>query len=79
MLNLSPGYDYPTTYAYRDAPSGSVAARVQSRLAREGYDPGPIDGVIGRHTSDAIAAFQSDHGLAVTGQINDSLLNALGL
>jgi len=74
-----PGYDYPTTYVYRDAPSGSLAAQVQARLAREGYDPGPVDGVIGPQTRDAIAAFQSDHGLPVTGRIDNSLVNALGL
>jgi hypothetical protein len=74
-----PGYDYPTTYVHRDVPSGSLAAQVQARLAREGYDPGPIDGIIGPQTRDAIAAFQSDHGLPVTGRIENSLVNALGL
>ena len=79
ILDANIGYDYPTTYVYRDAPSGSLAAQVQSRLAREGYDPGPIDGVIGPQTRDAIADFQSDHGLPVTGRIDNSLVNALGL
>lgn len=79
ILNANIGYDYPTTYAYRDVSTGSLAASVQARLAREGYDPGPIDGVIGPQTRDAIAAFQSDHGLPVTGRIDHSLVNALGL
>jgi Putative peptidoglycan binding domain len=79
ILDANIGYDYPTTYVYRDAPSGSLAAQVQARLAREGYDPGPIDGVIGPQTRDAIAGFQSDHGLPVTGRIDNSLVNALGL
>jgi hypothetical protein len=76
------GYDYPTTYVYRDSSpsySGSLAARVQSSLARAGYDPGPIDGAIGPQTRSAIEAFQADNGLPVTRDIDDSLLNALGL
>ena len=79
ILNANIGYDYPRTYAYRDVSTGSLAASVQARLAREGYDPGPIDGVIGPQTRDAIAAFQSDHGLPVTGRIDTSLVSALGL
>jgi len=74
-----PGYDYPTSYLYRDAPSGSLVAQVQARLARDGYEPGPIDGIIGSQTRDAIADFQSDYGLPVTGRIDDSLVHALGL
>jgi hypothetical protein len=79
ILDTDVGYDYPTTYAYRDSSSGSMAARVQSRLARNGYDPGPIDGAIGPQTRSAIEAFQADHGLPVTGRIDDPLINALGL
>lgn len=84
ILDANPGYyhyDYPANYVYRDSPSysDSLTARVQSRLADEGYDPGPIDGVIGPQTRDAIAAFQADNGLSVTGSVDDSLLRALGL
>ena len=82
ILGADLGYDYPTNYAYRDSSpsySGSLAARVQSSLARAGYDPGPIDGAIGPQTRSAIEAFQADNGLPVTGSIDDPLLNALGL
>jgi len=59
--------------------SATIAASVQDRLARDGYDPGPSDGVIGPQTRDAILDFQNDHRLPVTGQIDDPLLRALGL
>ena len=59
--------------------SGSLEANVQAALAREGYDPGPIDGVVGGQTRDAIAAYQQDHGLSVTASINDSLIRSLRL
>jgi peptidoglycan hydrolase-like protein with peptidoglycan-binding domain len=73
-------YDEPyvSTYAYADT-SGSTVAAVQRELAREGYDPGPIDGVLGGQTRSAIAAFQNDNGLAATGRIDTALLDQLGL
>ena len=73
-------YDQPAPYSYSSTySSDSLAASVQEQLARQGYDPGPIDGVIGGQTRNAIADFQNDHGLAVTGAIDRSLLRALGL
>jgi hypothetical protein len=57
----------------------SVIADVQEELQEEGYDPGPADGVMGARTRNAIAEYQSDHGLAVTGSITNSLLRSLDL
>jgi hypothetical protein len=45
-----------------DTPSG-----IQARLQNLGFDPGPIDGVIGPRTQDAIKGFQSRFRLAVDG------------
>ena len=58
---------------------GSTDAAVQRELARRGYYNGPIDGDIGPGSSRAIARFQMDHGLPVTGSITSSLLRSLGL
>jgi len=52
---------------------------VQQSLSQQGYYNGPIDGDIGPGSSNAIANYQSDHGLTPTGQINDPLLQSLGL
>ncbi|MEZ4407953.1 MAG: peptidoglycan-binding protein [Polyangiales bacterium] len=41
---------------------------VQARLRNLGYDPGPIDGVVGARTRRALRRFQSDHGLDATGE-----------
>lgn len=41
--------------------------RVQKALYLAGYDPGVIDGRIGKKTKSAIKAFQRDHGLKVDG------------
>jgi hypothetical protein len=56
-----------------------LAMSVQSKLARQSYYRGPIDGVIGSGSLQAIRRFQSDHGLSVTGRIDPKLLNALGV
>jgi osmotically inducible lipoprotein OsmB len=49
------------------AQSGTVT-RVQGGLAQLGYNPGPVDGVMGRQTSEAIREYQRDHGLLIDGR-----------
>ena len=81
------GYDYPyatDTYTAYTAPAynysgGSVSADVQDALAQNGFYNGPIDGIVGPQTREAIAEFQRSHGLPVTGRISGSLLRALGI
>jgi len=67
--------EYERNYERRS----STAADVQYALARRGYYRGPIDGAIGRQSRNAIANYQRDQGLAVTGNINSRLLRALGV
>jgi peptidoglycan hydrolase-like protein with peptidoglycan-binding domain len=58
---LAPGAGYRTV-------SGSSAVRVlQRRLARRGFDPGPIDGRYGPLTIRAVARLQLAHHLTITG------------
>ncbi|NIM98568.1 MAG: hypothetical protein GTO24_10955, partial [candidate division Zixibacteria bacterium] len=49
----------------------------QTLLSKLGYDPGPIDGVLGRRTRGAIQAFQRDIGVPITGVADDTLLAQL--
>ena len=58
---------------------GGTAYSVQRALAERGFYYGAIDGLIGPMTRGAIASFQSEAGLPVTGEIHASLLRALGL
>ena len=51
--------------------------QIQLALKRRGYDPGPVDGLMGRRTSNAIRAFQAEHGLAVTGMVSRTLYELL--
>ena len=50
---------------------------VQARLTQLGYDPGPVDGVMGGKTAAAIRRFQSDHGIPQTGRPTPQLLAQL--
>lgn len=46
----------------------------QTALKQLGYDPGPADGQMGRKTSAAIRAYQSDCGLVADGALSAGLL-----
>ena len=46
----------------------SAVMRVQAGLTDLGYNPGPIDGVMGSQTRSAIRSYQRDHGLLVDGR-----------
>jgi peptidoglycan hydrolase-like protein with peptidoglycan-binding domain len=52
---------------------------VQQELARRGYHPGRIDGVLGAQTQSAIRDFQEDNGLPITGEVSLELVNYLRL
>src|SRR5438552_6880905 len=71
--------EYYGQNGYGDEYSDSTVAAAQQRLAREGYYRGRIDGVNGPETRRAVARYQSNHGLRVTGALTTDTLEALGL
>ncbi len=56
----------------------SSISDIQRALKNAGYDPGPVDGVMGGKTKDALSKYQRDKGLP-EGNINMVTLKALGL
>ncbi|MEZ5858607.1 MAG: peptidoglycan-binding domain-containing protein [Geminicoccaceae bacterium] len=50
---------------------------VQSLLGSLGYDPGPVDGIMGQKTRAAIRGFQEVAGLSVDGNVTEVLVAAL--
>lgn len=44
--------------------------QAQEALKNQGYDPGPIDGIMGSQTRQAVRDFQSKNGLRQTGMLN---------
>jgi len=71
-------YDGPI-YAYNGLAPDQVIVDVQEQLQRAAYYDGPIDGILGPMTREAIAAFQADNGLAVTSVIDEPTLATLGI
>lgn len=61
------------------APSAGseINKAVQRELARKSYDPGSQDGVPGLMTRAAIMAFEWDHGLPLTAEPTESLLQQI--
>ena len=53
--------------------------RAQGFLSVLGYGPGPIDGMMGERTRQAIMNFQADHELLPTGRVDPALLERLQL
>jgi Putative peptidoglycan binding domain/HNH endonuclease/Bacterial SH3 domain len=51
--------------------------QIQTLLALLKFNPGPIDGILGNKTVQAIRAFQLDIGVPVTGKIDENLKSQL--
>jgi len=52
---------------------------VQTDLAKLGYYRGAIDGLFGRDTRDAVARYQSDQNVRITGTLTTQTLQSLGV
>jgi len=52
---------------------------VQQALKDKGHDPGPVDGVMGTRTKDAIKSFQTASNLQPTGNLNAETSEKLGV
>ncbi len=63
--------------AVSEAPTRAQIAEIQRLLTRQGYDPGPVDGLLGRRTATAIDQYQRDKGLGRTGIATRDLLDHL--
>jgi hypothetical protein len=69
---------YDSQYYAPPPPGGpGLVHSIQSSLTRLGYDPGPVDGVYGARTADAISQFQYSNRLPVDGQPSPQLLNIM--
>ena len=73
-------YDYDgPVYTYSNLLPDEVIANVQTALQDAGYYYGPITGSLSVDTRAAIANFQRDYGLQMTGAIDEDTVEALGL
>ncbi len=74
-------YDVKLAAAYQRLTSGDLpdldVRTAQLYLTFRGFDPGPVDGMMGVRTRQAIVAFQASQGLPPNGVVNEDLLAAL--
>jgi localization factor PodJL len=76
MVDLPEGWqEAPTTTASVDMKK--AVENIQRILNKNGYTAGTADGIMGGKTKDAIMAFQADHDMAQTGEVDEKLVNAL--
>ncbi len=54
-----------------------LVASVQKALRAVGFDPGPVDGLVGPRTQSAVRAYQEARGLPQDGVITKTLLASL--
>ncbi len=57
----------------------SVIVDAQTKLKRQGFYDGTVDGQMGSQTSAAIRRYQLAQNLKVTGELNPQTMNSLGL
>ena len=76
---------FVSRFAHIKNPSATIQAfselirNIQTELTRLGYDSGPIDGLLGVKTLEAIQAFQATLNITPTGQVSEELLLLLKL
>jgi Putative peptidoglycan binding domain len=74
---VQPDYD---TAAVNSAPAPDPTVEaIQERLAQLGYYNSPVDGIFGPTTRDAVANYQTDNQLDVTGSLSPDILESLGV
>lgn len=56
-----------------------LVRQAQQRLMSEGFDPGPVDGVLSWETRQALKDFQELKRLQLTGRLDAPTVAALGL
>lgn len=61
------------------AVSSELVRNVQNTLSAKGVDAGPVDGIWGPRTHQALREFQERHDLETSGQLNAQTLAALGI
>jgi peptidoglycan hydrolase-like protein with peptidoglycan-binding domain len=75
-LALAVGLSVTPTFAA----SGSDRTRdAQQALKDKGYDPGPIDGIVGPETRAATKKYQEANHLTADGRLNATVMDSLGL
>lgn len=76
--DVEPYYYNEGVYSNTPVQDPTVSA-VQSKLVQQGYYGGPVDGIYGPTTRDAVAKYQIAKNLDVTGSLSPDTLQSLGV
>jgi len=71
--------DQPNYAGSQQSVANATVSAVQSELAKLGYYNGAIDGLLGDETEAALARYQQDQNLSVTGTVSAATLQSLGI
>ena len=71
--------DQPNYAGSQQSVANATVSAVQSELAKIGYYNGAIDGLLGDETEAALARYQQDQNLSVTGTVSAATLQSLGI
>jgi len=71
--------DQPSYAGSQQSVANATVSAVQSELAKLGYYNGAIDGVLGDETEAALARYQQEQDISVTGTVNAATLQSLGI
>ena len=73
-------YDNQSSYAgSQQSVANATVSAVQSELAKLGYYNGGIDGLLGDETEAALARYQQDKDISVTGTVDAPTVRSLGI
>ena len=72
------GYDLDPTGPKQSHDENTVR-KAQQALKEKGFDPGPVNGVMGDETREALKEFQKANGLSATGMLDEKTKKELGI
>ncbi|HYC43941.1 MAG TPA: peptidoglycan-binding domain-containing protein [Burkholderiales bacterium] len=67
------------TESFRAGHNADVVRKVQEKLNAAGHDVGPVDGIAGPRTAQALRSYQQSKGLSATGRLDQETLASLGI
>ena len=75
-----PGGDNPgRAGGGRSVAASSETRQLQQALSQRGYDPGPVDGIFGARTRQAVMDWQRANNMQATGRPDSQMLASLGV
>jgi peptidoglycan hydrolase-like protein with peptidoglycan-binding domain len=75
LLAATPAWAQACRVDFAPGLEASALRDIQAQLKAHGFDPGPVDGVLGPRTCNAVRAYQKAAGLQIDGIIDPKLQN----